>query len=389
MIPYGRHHLNKADIKAVNDVLNSNWLTQGQSVPDFEAGVALYTGCKEAIAVNSATSALHLAYLSLGLGQGDFLWTSPNTFVATTNSAIHCGARVDFVDIDPKTYNLCTKSLEEKLVTAEKNNKLPKIVVPVHFAGQSCEMKKIYELSQNYGFSIVEDASHAIGGSYYSSPIGACEFSDIVVFSFHPVKIITSAEGGMVLTNRTDIADKVRGLRSHGILRDPHLPKTTKDDEIWNYQQFDLGFNFRMTDVQAALGKSQLMRINKFVERRRKIAKIYDENLNFSYIKRPQQNPNSKSSFHLYPIRLTNPSEKTFRNSVYRQLLNSNIAVNLHYIPVYRHPYYQKMGFEEGYCPNSESYFKEVLSIPIYYGLTPKQQDFIISEITEIMKKYE
>ena len=307
-IPYGRQDISEADIQAVVDVLRSDWLTQGPAVPRFERSIAQYCGAEHALAMNSATSALHVACLALGLGPGDWLWTSPNTFVASANCGLYCGAQIDFVDIDSRTYNMSVTALEEKLIAAEHQGKLPKIVIPVHFAGQSCEMKSMRVLADRYGFKIIEDASHAIGGKYLGEPIGNCRYSDITVFSFHPVKIITTGEGGMALTNNAQVANQMALLRSHGITRDP-AQMTHEADGPWYYQQIALGYNYRMTDIQAALGASQLTRLNEFIQRRRTLAAQYDEALRSLPIIIPWQHPDTCSAFHLYPIRITGKKE--------------------------------------------------------------------------------
>jgi UDP-4-amino-4,6-dideoxy-N-acetyl-beta-L-altrosamine transaminase len=381
IIPYGRQDINEADINAVINVLRSDFLTQGPVVPLFESAVAEYCGAQHAVAVNSATSALHIACLALGVGQGDVVWTSPITFVASANCALYCGATVDFVDIDPLTYNLSAERLAEKLTLAEKMGKLPKVVIPVHLCGQPCDMARIYALGKKYGFKIIEDASHAVGGKYKDEPIGNGRYSDITVFSFHPVKIITSGEGGMAVTNDAHLAKHMRLRRSHGI-------SSTKEDmharpvqEIWNYQQIDLGFNYRMTDLQAALGLSQLQRINAFVSQRHEIAKRYNNLLVDLPMDIPWQHPSSYSGYHLYVIRLKLSKIKKTLRQVYDSLYSAKIGVNLHYIPVYRQPYYERMGFKAGYCPEAEEYYKEIVSIPIYPGLTQEQQDLVVQAL--------
>jgi len=377
LIPYGRHSICDDDIQAVVDVLRSDFLTQGLMVPRFEEAVCNYTGAKFGIAVNSGTSALHIACLSLGLGVGDVLWTSPITFVASANCALYCGAKIDFVDIDPKTYNLSVQALERKLIQSEKQNCLPKVVIPVHLCGQSCDMEAIYMLSKKYHFSIIEDASHAIGGKYRNNSIGGGQYSDITVFSFHPVKNITTGEGGMAMTNNQVLAKKMSLLRSHGITRDPSL--MTQDlDGPWYYQQIDLGFNYRMTDIQAALGVSQMKRIDTFITKRRELAAKYNRSFQNLPISIQYQHTDTYSAFHLYVIRL-NPEAATSQLSMFKQLREQGIDVNLHYIPVHTQPYYQKMGFNRGDFPQAESYYKEAISLPLYPTLTEKQQDKVIS----------
>lgn len=381
MIPYGRQEITQADIDAVVEVLRSDFLTQGPAVPEFEKTVAAYCGAQHAVAVNSATSALHIACLALDLGPGDWLWTSPITFVASANCGLYCGARVDFVDIDPSTCNLSVERLAEKLADAEKAGKLPKIVVPVHLCGQPCDMVGIHQLSQRYGFKIIEDASHAIGGKYKGEPVGNCRYSDITIFSFHPVKIITTGEGGMALSNDPVAADRMRRYRSHGITSEAGKMQARPADEIWNYQQIGLGFNYRMTDIQAALGLSQMTRLDEFVEKRHQIARRYDAALAALPLQVPWRGPDSHSSYHLYPIRLRRDDIKQTQRQVYDALRAAGIQVNLHYIPVYRQPYYEAMGFTAGYCPQAERYHKETISLPIYPGLTAAEQDHVIAAL--------
>ena len=382
MIPYGRQDITQADIEAVVAVLRSDFLTQGPAVPAFEMTVANYCGAQHAIAVNSATSALHIACLALGVGKGDAVWTSPITFVATANCALYCGARIDFVDIDPRTYNLSVERLAEKLAQAEKTGKLPKVVIPVHLCGQPCDMAGIHALSQQYGFKIIEDASHAIGGKYKNEPIGNCRYSDITVFSFHPVKIITTAEGGMALTNDGELTNKMALLRSHGITRDPAL-MTHEPDGSWYYQQIDLGFNYRMTELQAALGVSQITRLDTYVTRRHQLARRYDELLVKLPITIPWQHPDAYAGLHLYPIRLQLDKIQKSHVEVFEFLRAQGIGVNLHYIPVYLQPYYQAMGFQPGYCSEAELYHKEAISLPMFPNLTASEQKRVISALTE------
>jgi len=378
MIPYGKQNISQEDIDAIVEVLKSDFLTQGLAVPDFEQAVADYCGAQHAVAVNSATSALHIACLALGVGKGDCVWTTPITFVASANCALYCGATVDFVDIDPQTYNLSVERLAEKLALAEKTGKLPKVVIPVHLCGQPCDMGGIYALSQQYGFKIIEDASHAIGGKYKGKPIGNCLYSDITVFSFHPVKIITTGEGGMTVTNDVNLAKKMRLLRSHGVTSSPEDMQARPTQEIWNYQQIDLGFNFRMTDIQAALGSSQMTRLDSFVEKRHSIALRYNNELAGLPIQIPMQQGDGYSSYHLYLIRIKQKEIGTNQRQVYDAMQVSGINVNLHYIPVYRQPYYEAMGFKAGYCPVAEEYFHEALSIPIYPTLSDTDQAKVI-----------
>lgn len=377
MIPYGRQDISEADIQAVVNALRSDFLTQGPAVPAFEKAVAGYCGAQHAVAVNSATSALHIACLSLGVGPGDWVWTSPITFVASANCALYCGAQVDFVDIDPRTYNLSVARLAEKLVQAEKSGCLPKVVIPVHLCGQPCDMASIHALSQRYGFKIIEDASHAIGGKYQGEPIGNCRYSDIAVFSFHPVKIITTGEGGMALTNDAQLAKRMQMLRSHGITRD-EADMTHAPDGPWYYQQIDLGFNYRMTDMQAALGLSQMQRLDEFVAKRHIIARKYDELRAGLPINTPWQHPDSYSGLHLYVIRLKTSEIRKTHREVFESLRAAGIGVNLHYIPVHRQPYYEQLGFKAGHCPVAEQYYAEAISLPMYPGLTEEQQEQVV-----------
>lgn len=382
-IPYGRQDINQADIEAVVDVLRSDFLTQGPVVPAFEKAVANYTGAQHAVAVNSATSALHIACLALGVGKGDKVWTTPITFVASANCALYCGAEVDFVDIDPCTYNLSVDRLAEKLAEADKTGSLPKVVIPVHLCGQPCDMAGIYALSQQYGFKIIEDASHAIGGRYKGEPIGNCRYSDITVFSFHPVKIITSGEGGMALTNDAQLAKRMQLLRSHGITSDAAEMHPRAQEELWNYQQIGLGFNYRMTDIHAALGLSQMQRLNEFVAKRHTIAKRYDQKLSNLPVLAPWQHPDNYSGYHLYVIRLKLGAINKTHRQVYEALRAAGILVNLHYIPVYRQPHYEQMGFKAGYCQQAEQYYSEVISLPMYPGLTDAEQDRVVAALNE------
>jgi len=380
MIPYGRQEITKEDILEVEKVLRSDFLTQGPIVPKFEKKISKYCGANYAVAVNSATSALHVSCLALGLGQNDWLWTSPNSFVASANCGLYCGANIDFVDIDPKTYNLSTSSLIKKLKKAKKDKRLPKIVVPVHFAGQPCDMKKIYQLSKKYKFKIIEDASHAIGASYEKNKIGSCKYSDITVFSFHPVKIITTGEGGMAVTNNKELFKKMKRLSAHGITREKNLMIKRSKNEIWNYQQIELGFNYRMTDIQAALGLSQFCRLDMYVNIRNKIAKFYYNNLKNLDIQLPFVDKNNYSSYHLYPIRIKKNQKKIFK-----LLLKKKIIANLLYAPIHRHPFYEKIGFKNRDFPESEKFHKDVVCIPMYPKLSQKQLKFIVNSIKKIL----
>jgi UDP-4-amino-4,6-dideoxy-N-acetyl-beta-L-altrosamine transaminase len=377
MIPYGKQDISQADIDAVLEVLKSDFLTQGPKVPEFEAKVAGHVGARHALAVNSATSALHIACLALGLGEGDWLWTTPVTFVASANCGLYCGAKVDFVDIDPQTYNLCPKALATKLALAEQEGRLPKVLVAVHLCGQPCDMEAIHELSQRYGFRIIEDASHAIGGKYKGEFIGNGRFSDITVFSFHPVKIVTTAEGGMALTNDDDLATRLNLLRSHGITRDQNL-MTHEPDGPWYYQQVDLGFNYRMTELQAALGVSQMDRLDAFVARRHELANRYDQLLASLPLTTPWQHPDSYSGLHLYVIRLQLDKINKSHRQVFESLREQGIGVNLHYIPVHTQPYYQAMGFAAEDFPEAVTYYREAISLPMFQGLADEQQDQVV-----------
>jgi UDP-4-amino-4,6-dideoxy-N-acetyl-beta-L-altrosamine transaminase len=383
MIRYGQQDITQADIDAVIGVLKSVNLTQGPNIPQFEQSVVAHTSAKHAVAVNSATSALHIACLALELGPSDWLWTTPNTFVASANCALYCGAKVDFVDIDPRTYNLCPKKLEAKLIEAEKVGRLPKIVIPVHLCGQPCDMQAIHALGQKYGFKIIEDASHAIGGKYQGEPIGNGRYSDITVFSFHPVKIITTAEGGMALTNDDELASRLGLLRSHGITRDPAL-MTDPMDGPWYYQQVMLGYNYRMTDMQAALGVSQMTRLPQYVARRHEIARRYNELLADLPLTLPWQHSDSYSAYHLYVIRLQLEKVSATHLQVFEALRAKDIMVNLHYIPVHTQPYYREMGFKAGQFPEAERYYSEAISIPMYPTMTEAQQDQVIAALREV-----
>ena len=385
MIPYGRQDISEADIQAVVDVLRSDFITQGPAVPAFEKAVSDYCGAAHAVAANSATSALHIACLALSIGKGDVVWTSPITFVASANCALYCGADVDFVDIDPCTYNMSTEHLAKKLAQAEKSGRLPKAVIPVHLCGQPCDMEGIHALSKQYGFKIIEDASHAIGGKYKGEQIGNCRYSDITVFSFHPVKIITTGEGGMALTNSVKLAKQMQLLRSHGITRDAD-EMTHAPDGPWYYQQIELGFNYRMTDIQAALGLSQMQRLDDIVVRRHTIAKRYDQLLADLPVIAPWQHPDSYSGMHLYVIRLKLSQISKTQREVFEALRTAGIGVNLHYIPVYRQPYYSELGFKAGLCPEAEQYYAEAISLPMYPALKESQQDQVVSAMREAIK---
>ena len=381
-IPYGRQDVNENDINAVLKILNSDSITQGPAVKKFELDVAKYTGSEFSVAVNSATSALHIACLALGVKSGDEVWTSPISFIASSNCALYCGANIDFVDIDINTNNMSIEALAEKLEYAKINNKLPKVVIPVHLAGQSCNMTKIYALSKKYDFKIIEDASHAIGGKYLDTFIGSCKFSDITIFSFHPVKIITTGEGGMALTNDPKLYNTMNRLRSHGVTRDPN-EMTSVSDGPWYYQQLELGFNYRMTDFQAALGSSQIKRLDEFITTRHTLAENYNKLLRDLPIKLPYNSPDCHSAFHLYIIRVPNSDHEFNRDVVFERLRSNGIMANVHYIPIYRQPYYyNKFDFDYKNFPNSEKYYSEAISIPLYTTLTKKEQSYVANVLS-------
>lgn len=382
MIYYGKQCIDAQDINAVIEVLKSDFLTQGPAIEKFEQAVAEYCGAKYAVAVTNATSALHIACMAAGLGTGDTLLTSPITFTASANCGRYCGADVDFVDIDNDTYNMSVTALKEKLEKAEVK---PKVVVPVHLAGQSCDMEEIHKLAEQYGFTVIEDASHAIGADYKDTKVGCCKYSDMVVFSFHPVKIITTGEGGMVLTNNEDLYKKLTLYRSHCITRDPEL-MTKEADGPWYYQQIGLGFNYRMTDVQAALGYSQLTKVDKFVARRRQLAARYNELLKDLPVKLPYQNPETNSSWHLYLVRVDFSKVNKTKKQIFAEMKEKGVCLNLHYIPVHTQPYYQKLGFKNGDFPVSEKYYEEVFTLPLYYSLTDEQQEYIVNALKEVLQ---
>jgi len=386
MIPYGKQEITQQDIDAVINVLKSDFLTQGPQVPLFEKAIKDAVNAEYALAVNSATSALHIACLALGVTKGDVIWTTPITFVASANCALYCGADVDFVDIDPVTYNLSLDLLEQKLLHAKQNNlPLPKVVIPVHLCGQPCEMDKIHALSIEYGFAIIEDASHAIGGMYKNKPIGNCEYSDITVFSFHPVKIVTTAEGGVATTNNPELAKKMDLLRSHGITRDPTL-LTRESHGDWYYEQIDLGFNYRMTEMQAALGVSQMTRLHDFVAKRNSLASRYDDLLKDFPLSIPKQIKDSYSGRHLYVIRLKLNELSLSHKQVFDKLRTNGVGVNLHYIPVHTQPYYQKLGFTFGDFPAAEHYYQEAVSLPLFHLMTIEQQDEVIRVLSSTLQ---
>jgi UDP-4-amino-4,6-dideoxy-N-acetyl-beta-L-altrosamine transaminase len=374
MIPYGRQDITEEDEQAVIAVLRSDFLTQGPQVPAFEGAIAQYVNAKHAVAVNSATSALHIACIALDLGKGDVLWTVPNSFVASANVGLYCGATVDFVDITPDTYVMCPDELEAKLKTAKAEGKLPKVIVPVHFAGQSCDMRRIGSLALQYGIKVIEDASHAIGARYLGAPVGNCAYSDIAVFSFHPVKIITTAEGGMATTQDAELARRMELSRSHGVTRDADLMQKESEGG-WYYEQVAFGYNYRMTEMQAALGLSQMSRLDQFVARRNALAQRYDLLLQDLDVKTPVQASDSYSSYHLYPIQVDD------RARVFAELRENGIGVNVHYIPIHRQPFYAAMGFHKGDFPVAENYYDKAISIPLYAGLSDADQDTVIEKL--------
>lgn len=383
-IPYGRQDITAEDLASVARVLQSDWLTQGPAVPRFEERFASYCGVAHAVAVNSATSALHIACMALGLGAGDVLWTSPNTFVASANCALYCGAGVDFVDIDRATHNMSVAALAQKLSQARRENRLPKIVVPVHFAGQSCDMKAIHALGQEYGFRIIEDASHAVGGFYGGARVGSCRYSDVTIFSFHPVKIITTTEGGLALTNDASLAERMVLLRSHGITRDA-ARMTVESEGPWYYEQRDLGFNYRMTDVQAALGLSQMERLDAYVARRQELARNYDRLLTDMPVTPPWRTADL-SALHLYVVRLNLHELKVTRRQAFDAMRAAGIGVNVHYIPVYRQPFYQAIGYDRAAYPECEQYYAEALTLPLYPALTDSQQSDVVSALRQALQ---
>lgn len=384
MIPYGRQSISEADIDAVVEVLRSDFLTQGPRVPAFESALAARVGAEHGVAVNSATSALHIACLALDLGPGDWLWTSPITFVASANCALYCGAKVDFVDIDPSTYNLCPLKLEAKLLVAEREGRLPKVVMPVHLCGQSCDMAAIGRLAERFGFAVIEDASHAIGGRYQGEAVGCGRYSAITVFSFHPVKIITTGEGGMAVTNNAELAERMALLRSHGVTRDASR-MTGPAEGSWYYQQVDLGFNYRLTDIQAALGLSQLERLEENVERRHALAGRYNALLLDLPLTLPWQQADTHSAYHLYVVRLAAGGDGSHRRTVFEGLRERGVGVNVHYIPVHRQPWYEQQGFVQGDFPEAEQYYREALSLPLYPSMTEGQQDTVAGALRELL----
>lgn len=380
MIPYGRQSISAQDIDAVVEVLRSDWLTQGPTIERFEQAMAATCQAHHAVAVSNATAALHIACLALDLGPGDWLWTSPNTFVASANCGLYCGAQVDFVDIDPQTLNLSLPALAAKLAQAQGLGRLPKVVVPVAFAGQSCDMAGIRELAEQYGFRIIEDASHAVGASYRGRPVGCGDFADITVFSFHPVKIITTGEGGLLTTQDDQLAERLRRLRSHGITRDPAL-MTQPSDGPWYYQQLELGYNYRITDIQAALGLSQLTRLQGFMTRRRVLAARYAQLLADLPLTLPSAQQGAESAWHLYPVRLQLDVLHSDQAQIFTAMRAAGIGVNLHYIPVHLQPFYRQLGFTDGDYPEAERYYRQAISLPLYPDMTDEQQQQVVQAL--------
>lgn len=387
MIPYGRQSISDEDVAAVERVLRSDWITQGPAITQFERSLAEYTGARHGLAVSNATAGLHLACLALGVGKGDLVWTSPNTFLASANCALYCGADVDFVDIDPGTYNLCVDKLEAKLRAAQAAGRLPKVLIPVHFAGQSCDMRAIHALARQYGFRIIEDASHAVGADYADGKVGNCRYSDITVFSFHPVKILTTGEGGMLLSNDDALHRQLSLLRSHGMVRDP-ADLEDHGQGAWYYEQHTLGYNYRITDIQAALGLSQLGRLDAFVARRRAIAARYTTLLAGLPVTTPFQAAYGESAWHLYPIWIQPGADGDVaarRKAVFASLREQGIGVNVHYIPVPNQPYYRRLGFKPGQFPQAERYYSGAISLPMYYSLTDAEQDQVVEAVRKAL----
>ena len=382
MIPYGRQHITQADIDAVTEVLQSDFLTQGPAVPAFEQRLCDLVGAQHAIAVNSATSALHIACMALGVGPGSRVWTSPISFVASANCARYCGADVDFIDVEADNGNMAIAALRQKLETARSNDTLPQVVIPVHLAGASCDMQQLYFLAKEFGFRIIEDASHAVGASYQDDAVGNCRYSDITVFSFHPVKIITTAEGGMAMTNDAALAEKMRLLRSHGISRDENM-MTEPSHGAWYYQQLLLGYNYRMTDIQAALGLSQSMRLLPIIQKRQLLAANYNRLLAHLPVGLPALDSDNISAWHLYIIRL---HDKTKRKAVFDGLRAAGIGVNVHYIPIHTQPYYQQLGFDWGDFPSAEDFYERIISLPMYPELSGEQQQYIADKLAELLQ---
>ena len=384
MIPYGRQSLDQADIDAVIEVLKSDWLTQGPTIERFEAAMAERCEAGFGVAVSNATAALHIACLAAGLGEGDMLWTSPNTFLASANCGRYCGADVDFVDIDPLTWNLDAQALERKLEAAERIGTLPKVLVAVAFSGQSCDMRAVAALARRYGFTVIEDASHAVGARYAGRPVGCGEFADMTVFSFHPVKIVTTGEGGLVLTNRPELDERLRRLRSHGMTRDP-AQMDEPSHGPWYYQQIELGFNYRMTDMQAALGLSQLNKLEGFLARRRELVARYQRLLADLPLTLPTVQAEAESAWHLYVVRLHTERLTLGHRQVFEGLRAAGIGVNVHYIPVHLQPYYRDLGFVAGDFPEAEAYYAQAISLPLFPAMTDAQQDYVIDQLKRLL----
>jgi UDP-4-amino-4,6-dideoxy-N-acetyl-beta-L-altrosamine transaminase len=382
VIPYGRQWIDDADIQAVVDTLRSDWLTQGPAIGRLEAALAELCHAPHAVAVNSATSALHIACLAIGAGPGDVVWTVQNTFVASANCARLCGADVDFVDIDPRTYNIDERALEQKLIDAKSAGRLPKAVIPVHFSGRAPAQETIWLLAQQYGFKVIEDASHSVGATHNGEPVGSCRWSDIAVFSFHPVKIVTTAEGGLATTRDADLADRMARLRTHGVTKDDRL-LTRKDEGGWYYEQIELGLNYRLTDLQAALGLSQMRRLGEFLRRRRELVARYDRLLADVPVQPPLIDVLDESAWHLYVIRIEPKRSGRTRREVYDAMRTAGIGVQVHYIPVHLQPYYRALGFKPGDCPEAERYSEEALSLPLYPAMSDADQD----QVVEALKK--
>jgi UDP-4-amino-4,6-dideoxy-N-acetyl-beta-L-altrosamine transaminase len=385
-IPYGRQDITEADIRAVEEVLRSDFLTQGPAIPAFERAIADYCGARHAVAFSNATAALHIACAALGVGPGDSVWTSPITFVASANCALYCGASIDFVDIDPRTYNMSVDCLHAKLLAAKASGTLPRVLIPVHLAGQCCDMQAIHALSQEFGFQIIEDASHAVGGRYRGEPVGNCRYSAITVFSFHPVKIVTSGEGGIAMTQDAALAARMGRLRSHGITRD-QSEMTRPSEGPWYYEQIDLGYNYRLSDIHAALGLSQLQRLDGYLARRHAIARRYETLLADLPVVRPWQHPDTYSAFHLYIVRLRLADIEANHRQVMERMRAAGVGVNLHYIPVYRQPYFSRLGFGAGYCPRAEQYYAEAMSLPMFPGLTETDQDHVVESLKLALRR--
>lgn len=385
MIPYGKHHIDQQDIDAVVDVLQNHFLTQGQQVPRFEDALGKYCGCQYATAVNSGTSALHIACLAAGVSKGDFVWTSPISFVASANCALYCGAGVDFIEIDPVTRNVCPVQLAQKLKQAAESGKLPKAIIVVHYAGLSCDMQAIAELTRQYAITLIEDASHALGATYQGKPVGSCQYSDMAVFSFHPVKGVTTAEGGAVLTNDSRLHRALGLFAKHGITRDPEFMHPEYEEvqakEPWYYQQIELGYNFRLSDLHAALGISQLKKLDDFVSKRKALVQRYSDKLSTLPVRLPSETADGSSAWHIYVVELLEHD----RAEVFKQLVAKGVGVNVHYIPIHLQPYYRYLGFRPGQYPKAEAFYNMALTLPLYPTLTIDEQDFVINALFEVL----